>query len=262
MHKLPTHILILAAGSLGANLGYGHSLQTIFETDFDAADGASQTAINDPIDMGGTIASGLGYTVTSLTKGSFEGTQSGTSNELYALSSNNTQVPDENEFMGHAPGLFESPDLTTALADDRYAEFTIENPNTFYLREITFSIVQSGYNNASGRETGAYLFSDLTGYNIGDVLGEAVRDTPTTGQAGNGSTSATVDLSGQAALQAITEVTFRVYFTEGYAPEQGAAANRRSGLGLIAVQAIPEPSSAALLLGFGALAMGLSRRRV
>ena len=130
-------------------------------------------------------------------------------------------------------------------------------------------MIQFGYRNdaidrgdPADRETGAYVFTNLTSdfttpgtsFDASESLGQIVRG-PSIAQ---GVESGTITLAGNAALEDITSVTFRVYLTEGYT---GTSGNRRAGIDDLSVAVIPEPSAYALLGGVLAFGFAALRRR-
>jgi hypothetical protein len=229
------------------------SATTVFSTDFSSA---TQESLNAPIAMGGTLAAG--YSVTNLAHGDnsmkfilrTEGTDGNEGQQ---------QFYDQGDIASFLPGSVEVATLDAAITNNSYYEFTLSNESAFSLRTIGFSLVQFGYKNATGRESVAYVFTDLTSnfsgtVNASESLGSIVR----AGGAPQGVSSVSIALSGITALEDITSVTFRVYWTEGFEEEWG---NRRLGIDDLSVAVVPEPSAYALLGGVLAFGFTAFRRR-
>ena len=232
------------------------SASTVFSADFESA---TQARADVPIAMGATLAAG--YSVTNLVDGGTPGN--------YRLDAQGTDgtgsqlIYDQGNFANFLPGAGDIADLTTAITGNSYYEFTLSNASAFSLQSIGLTVIQFGYvNGAIDRETGAYVFTNLTSdfttpgtsFDASESLGQIVRG-PSIAQ---GVESGTITLAGNAALEDITSVTFRVYLTEGYT---GTSGNRRAGIDDLSVAVIPEPSAYALLGGVLAFGFAALRRR-
>ena len=249
-HKLHSFPAVAAALALFSSTA---SASIVLSTDFESA---TQVDKNDPIAMGGTLAAG--YSVTNLADGGTSGVfRLGT--EGRNDGGNTQEFYDQGNIASFQPGSGEVATLDAAITNNSYFEFTLSNASAFSLRTIGFSLVQFGYANATGRETGAYVFTDLTSnfsgtVNASESLGSIVR----AGDAPQGISPVSISLSGITALEDITSVTFRVYWTEGYAATQS---NRRLGIDDLSVAVIPEPSAYALLGGVLAFGFAMFCRR-
>ena len=164
-----------------------------------------------------------------------------------------------NEFFVGGDPVGSNWDLADALNGDYYYSVTI-TPNATSSLSFTGATFETFSQND---DRTFYLFSDVTGFAEGDVLGSFLQSSTAAGAAG---TAHTIDLSGSGLTSLTSTTEFRLYFTnEDSANIYEDSGLRASGTGANfvlfdgSVSSIPEPS-AALLLGAACL-MGLTRRR-
>ena len=198
----------------------------IFSTDFETA---SQTTSNDPVDHGGTVASG--YTVSAFTRGP----------GITAFRLDPSLATDL--FISEAAGTNPGTNLTQAVSANAYFEFTVTAPAAIDFTELKFAV--RGHGTASiGYATVRSSVDNYTA-DLGTASGAMnIIHTPIS-----------VDLSSISGFTDLEEVTFRFYVYDEYSGQQ----NRRIGVDNIQVSVIPEPATIGML-GVGAVAALLVRR--
>lgn len=228
--------IALAAGLLMPALTSAQA-QLLFSTDFSTA---SQPVVNGPISMGGTLAPEVEVSTlakgASATFGIFEyDTTSGGGFDTAPL------------FAGARPSQ-----LPNSFDSNQYIDFTLSNTSAapLELAGFSFTLVRKGF----AGEAGATLRSSLDSYTA-DLI--AFSNDVLSG------TKSLVDVdwsSSPLGLDALNDITFRIYL---WTPSSSASL-ARLGIDDIQINAVPEPSTYALLVlaaaGLGARVIRRRRR--
>jgi hypothetical protein len=222
---------LLAFSFVGATALQGQLI--IFSTDFESA---TQTANNDPVAHGGTVASG--YTASTFTPGPGIGT--------FRLDTH-VDSPSKN-FISEVAGTNPASTMAEAVTAEAYFQFTITAPAAIDFTELKFGMRGIGSTN-TGYVT---VRSNVDNYtaDLGTASG------PMSSAAS--SVIATVDLSSISGFTDLTTVTFRFFVYDEYSGQN----NRRIGVDDIQVSVIPEPAAFALIGGLLALGIVIIRRRI
>lgn len=160
-----------------------------FVTDFESATlpGGADT----PIDMAGTVYSNL--TVSALTNGA----------GLYGYNLRSSAYAD-GVFASEAAGSNVAYNLSSAISNDEYMEFTLASPDPVDLDLISFELVKHGFN----QNAGAVLRSSLDGFTSDVAVIDAV--------GGQGIYPGFADLSSNPDFDEISSITFRIYIYDEY----------------------------------------------
>ena len=200
---------------------------------YDFTNGLDATSTDTTLTVSTALTTGSGISGTDTAAGllAINGAQSGT---------DNTNLTSLNQALG------------LGITEINFVSFTVGIPAG---ESVDFTNIDFDYSTVAAFDFAFGVFSSVTGFAAGDQLA---------GQFANGfnnfTLSGPVDLSGNAALQGLTDtsVEFRFYFAEN-----STSTTRIHNLDNIALEgnitSIPEPSTFGLI-GLAAL-MGLSRRR-
>lgn len=180
----------------------------------------------------------------------------------------NATAPWSGNFMGNVTsGAFRdttnsliADNFADALLTNRYVTFTV-TPNEA-IDFQTFEVTLGGFNTTgTDYNVGLGVFSELTGFNVGGILGSDELLVPAgTGGIIDKATPLSIDLSQVSLLQSISDpVEFRVYYIDDRATDHSGFNVRTRDISVEAT-AIPEPTTTAVLAGLLAVAFVLRRR--
>ena len=212
------------------SLALGSSADVVFSTDFQSA---TQTGgAGNAIQMAGTTAPGV--TVSSMTAN--PGTY--VSNFIVGTSSSLTSM------YAQIQAAYAPVDLTTAISSGTYFEFTLSSATALNLGEFSFSAMRNGFNMYGG----VALYSSIDGYATALLTIESSTQ---------GITPGSVDLSGIAGFDSVTNVTFRFYIASAF--DTTTQTNRRIGIDDISISVVPEAGPVSLFI-IGAIGTMTVRR--
>jgi hypothetical protein len=142
-----------------------------------------------------------------------------------------------------------SPDLATALTNNKYYQFTLSAAAGFELdlSSLTFDVARGGGGTPRGYAVRSSADGFATNLSTADVL--TVRPTYT---------PISIDLTG-AAFQNLPSLTFRVY---SYSPAAGSSVDYDNIVVNGNLSVVPEPTASAVLLLGAAAGLGAKRRRI
>jgi hypothetical protein len=207
MKKIIGIITLIGLGALTAGA------ETIFSTDFSLA---TQTGgVGTAISMGGYTTNGV--TVSTLTSGP------GVISFQYDTTSSNAPSDGNGVWRCAVEGVGTNPssNLTEAVANNEYFQFTVSSTNKLNFDSFSFNMAKFGF----------ALFGGVTlRSSVDNYASDLVTVTSTLGSA---KYAASADLSAIAAFDNLTNVTFRFYLYDQYTGNN----NRRLGVDDIVIQA-------------------------
>jgi sialate O-acetylesterase len=188
----------------------------LFSTDFESA--TQSGGVDTSIAMGGTVAGGV--TMSTLTPGSGV--------NAFRLDTTVTTPVATGFFASDSVGSNLSSNLTQAIANNEYFQFTVSSGSAINFGSFGFTMVKSG-------------FAPFGGITLRSSADNYATDLVTvTNAITSGLYSALVDLSSNASFENLNSVTFRFYLYDAYAGNN----NRRLGIDnllLMAASAVSNP---------------------